>query len=196
MFQRGDKIKVTNIKYKNCNAFTVGKIYTIGGKFYDNSSTHWSVVADDNGQENGHRTEYIEVELVKEPIPVPITSENPVNSKVLGNEQNVFFDVDDTIAMHVEEGCVADFVLYNDAMECNIAFQIHKDHVKQIKSHKNRGFSVFVWSGNGSAWAKKVIEALELQDYVDYYMTKPVKFFDDLPAEKVLVNRVYLDYKE
>lgn len=117
-------------------------------------------------------------------------------NKILGNEQNVFFDVDDTIAMHVEDDKVADIVLYNDAMECNIAFQIHKEHVKQIKSHKNRGFTIFVWSGNGSAWAKKVIEALDLQDYVDFYMTKPVKFFDDLPAQEVLVNRVYLEHKE
>ena len=116
--------------------------------------------------------------------------------QVLGNEQNSMWDVDDTIAMHVHNGGPADLVIYNDAMECDIRLNIHHDHVKQIKSHKNRGFTVFIWSGNGSAWAKKVIEALELQDYVDFYMTKPVKFFDDLPAQEVLVNRVYLPYKE
>lgn len=119
-----------------------------------------------------------------------------LGNKTVGTEQNVFFDIDDTMVMHVHDNSPTDLVLYNDMMECNIGLNIHHEHVKQIKSHKNRGFSVFVWSGNGSAWAKKVIEALELQNYVDYYMTKPVKFFDDLPAEQVLVNRVYLPYKK
>src|SRR6478736_2840868 len=108
-------------------------------------------------------------------------------STLIGNEQNSMWDVDDTLVMHVEDGSPADLVLYNDAMECNISLNIHHDHIKQIKSHKNRGFTVIVWSGNGNSWCKKVIEALEIEKYVDFYMTKPVKFFDDLPANEVLV---------
>lgn len=117
-------------------------------------------------------------------------------SKVIGNEQNSMWDIDDTMVMHVHNNGHADLVLYNDMMECEIALNIHHEHVKQLKSHKNRGFTVFVWSGNGSVWAEKVIKALNLDQYVDFYMSKPVKFFDDLEADKVLVNRVYLPYKK
>lgn len=126
------------------------------------------------------------------PRPFSVTLDKPP-AVYINSEQNIMFDVDDTLVMHTKGP--ADLILYNDMMECNVSLNIHDEHIKQLKSHYNRGFKIFVWSGNGAAWCRKVIEALGLQNHVDFYMTKPVKFFDDLPAEQVLVNRVYLPYK-
>lgn len=114
--------------------------------------------------------------------------------KIIKSEQNIMWDVDDTLVMRELPG-PHDLVLYNPAMEQNECLMIHHEHVKQLKSSKNRGFNNIVWSGNGYQWAEIVIKALELENYVDTIMTKPIKFFDDLQADEVLVNRVYLPYR-
>lgn len=115
--------------------------------------------------------------------------------KIISSEQNVMWDIDDTLVITETSGPY-DLILFNPNKECNEGLMIHHEHVKQLKSHKNRGFNNIVWSGNGYSWAKIVIDALGLNEYVDLIMTKPQKFFDDLPAEQVLVNRVYIPFKE
>jgi hypothetical protein len=49
-----------------------------------------------------------------------------------------------------------------------------------------------VWSAGGVQWAKTVVNTLGLADYVDLIITKPSKFVDDLPADQVLGQRIYL----
>lgn len=115
--------------------------------------------------------------------------------KINTSEQNIMWDIDDTLVMTELKGPY-DLVLYNPTKEATEGLMIHHEHVKQLKSAKNRGFNNIVWSGNGYRWASIVIAALGLEEYVDSVMTKPLKFFDDLQAEQVLVNRVYLPYKE
>lgn len=43
---------------KNSRSFTKGMLYQIGGKFYKNSISPWSIIKDDRGEENGLLNEY------------------------------------------------------------------------------------------------------------------------------------------
>jgi hypothetical protein len=109
------------------------------------------------------------------------------------SEQVVMWDCDETLVMHYEEDKILDIVCPYDGKF--IAVAIHQKHVQLLKDHKARGFYNVVWSAHGFAWAEAVVKALELEPYVDICMSKSCKFIDDLPANEVLVNRVYLTYK-
>lgn len=77
---------------------------------------------------------------------------------------------------------------------------MHKPMVRLLLEEAYRGSFVIVWSRGGHAWASAVVEALGLMDKVDLIMTKPMAYFDDIPVEQWLLNRVYLEpgtqYKE
>lgn len=64
-------------------------------------------------------------------------------------------------------------------------------HTEFLKSLKARGHYIIVHSGNGWQWAKTVVEALNLKDYVDEIKTKGCKYIDDDKPEN-WINRVYL----
>jgi FMN phosphatase YigB (HAD superfamily) len=114
----------------------------------------------------------------------------------LDNEMVVMFDVDDTLVMwsdkfHTPETGKIEFVdPYDDT---TLYLKPHRKHINFLKQLKARGYTIIVWSGGGYRWAKAVVETLGLKDSVDVVMTKPAKFVDDLPANEVLVNRVYLE---
>ena len=116
-------------------------------------------------------------------------------NKLIGNEQNVFFDCDDTLVMRndnewlPEEGRIK-FVepLTNEVYYLTP----HIKHIQILKELHERGFTIIVWSAAGHEWAKTVYETLGLNDYVHHYMSKPTKYFDDLPANEILGSRVYI----
>lgn len=109
------------------------------------------------------------------------------------SELVAFYDCDDTLVMWNPK--VTDVSIQDSAGDLqNLAR--HEDHVRLLKDHKARGYTNIVWSAGGYQWAQAVVKALELEAYVDLIMAKPVKFFDDLPAQEVLTNRVYLPFKE
>ena len=119
--------------------------------------------------------------------------------KLIGNEQNTFWDCDDTLVMRNDneweprEGRVR----FVDPHTKEVYYLTpHKKHIQILKEHFERGFTIIVWSAAGHDWAKTVYETLGLKDYVHYHMTKPSKFFDDLQANEVLGQRVYLKQNE
>lgn len=120
--------------------------------------------------------------------------------KLIGNEQNVFFDCDDTLVMRNDREWEPKpgRIKFKDPYQSKDVYYLnpHIKHIQILKEHKERGFTVIVWSAAGHEWAKAVVEGLGLQEYVHYYMTKPAKFFDDLPANEVLGQRVYLKQHE
>jgi phosphoserine phosphatase len=62
-----------------------------------------------------------------------------------------------------------------------------------MKSHKFRGHTVIVWSAGGVEWAKTVVTALGLENYVDLVVAKPKWYYDDLQSHEFLPasSRVY-----
>jgi FMN phosphatase YigB (HAD superfamily) len=113
---------------------------------------------------------------------------------ILENDKAAFWDVDDTLIMYDwPEDKAHEVVMIGVTPEDKIAVWPHKEHIKRLTSFKARGQSVVVWSQGGWYWAKTVVEALGIQDYVDVVMTKPRWYFDDLASHHWLTDRSYID---
>ena len=103
--------------------------------------------------------------------------------KVLKGDIVVCYDVDDTLISIVEtidEHTLLAFVedgfpVGINPIECNI---------EALKRHKRCGQKTVVWSRGGHKWACAVIKALQLEEYVDVVMCKPMWYYDDIPASK------------
>lgn len=121
--------------------------------------------------------------------------------EIIKNDKIIFFDCDDTLVKWPEnwnmnasfsqpsEGSVEFHDPYDWSSNHLIPFE---KHISLLKKHKGRGYCVIVWSAGGVMWAASVIKTLGLEQYVDFIMTKPLKFVDDLPADKILGERIYL----
>lgn len=67
----------------------------------------------------------------------------------------------------------------------------HERHVKLLKQFKARGHTVVVWSQGGWDWASIVVKSLGLESVVDFCMSKPDWYVDDLPAVAFMGNNIY-----
>lgn len=115
---------------------------------------------------------------------------------VIDNEQVVMYDCDDTLVMWFS-GCdpseKIEIICPYGGTETWL--KPHKRHIELLKQHKARGNTIVVWSAAGYKWAEAVVKALELDVYVDFIMTKPNKYVDDLTADEILGTRIYLEDK-
>lgn len=119
--------------------------------------------------------------------------------KIIKSENVVMYDVDDTLVMWGNQWADEKFD-YPGAVQIQCPFDSsvfylrpHKPHIELLKTHKARRKTIIVWSQGGYKWAKAVVESLGLTKYVDIIMSKPMTYVDDLPVEKWMKNRIYLD---
>jgi hypothetical protein len=102
------------------------------------------------------------------------------------DKPTVYFDVDSTLvftAFEAPESMIGARTIYiNDR-----AWIVHELHVAYIRDFHARGHNVIVWSQGGSEWAKRVVEALNLDMYVHACLAKPTWYFDDKLAEEWLM---------
>lgn len=76
-----------------------------------------------------------------------------------------------------------------------ITMAVNLNMVRLLKEEKHRGACVVVWSRGGYAWANAVVTALGLKESVDFCMSKPLAYFDDVPCQEWLQNQVFIDPK-
>lgn len=91
---------------------------------------------------------------------------------------NAFFDVDDTLILN-ENVCNPHIKVEMPGATCTDPKRIHWGHVRLLKSYKEKGYTIFVWSHNGAKHCENIIKLLELENYVDYCLSKPIKTVDD-----------------
>lgn len=103
------------------------------------------------------------------------------------------FDVDDTLILW-------DKSAYPNAPTVTVSFGKHKDtvlavhekNVNLLKKFSRLGYQIMVFSQTGADWAKCIIDALGIEQFVDYYGTKPMFYIDDKGADSWM-QRVWRD---
>lgn len=107
--------------------------------------------------------------------------------EIIESDRTTFFDCDDTLIMWKTLDMNLPIVSIGGR-----DFQVHTKHVQKIKDYHLMGFKVFVWSTSGYEWAKTVVEALNLEEYVDFVMCKPHRIFDDCIEIKDTLKHGYI----
>lgn len=111
---------------------------------------------------------------------------------VIENELVVVIDVDGTLIRPSEYG---NLKLAYGSRICS--FEPIQEHVDLLKSYKERGFYVIVWSMNGFRWARQVVQALKLDRFTDQIMSKPSKHVDDKrEVDAIVGTRVFIAQEE
>lgn len=119
----------------------------------------------------------------------------------------LYVDIDDTLIMwspseeeQLEKGIYLDYPgtlsLENQTQPVRQELVVpHLKHIAQVKRHKLRGHTIVIWSAGGVDWAKKAVEVLQLQDYVDVVMCKPTWILDDKKAEEFMPKNQWQEDK-
>jgi len=114
--------------------------------------------------------------------------------KVISSEQIICVDVDQTLVLHKKLKKKDKIVIVTDPYDnAQRYLAVHIPHVKILKDRKARGAVIVVWSQSGYKWAESVVKALKLEPYVDFVLSKPIAYIDDLPVQTWLAERIYLD---
>lgn len=106
-------------------------------------------------------------------------------------ENNIFFDIDGTLVLYNKEGKTVKLNYYGETRE----LVPHGGHISFMKALKERGFTIFLFSNNGWRWCEEVAKKLEIEDVVDFCMTKPQKVVDDEKVENYL-KTIYIPFEE
>lgn len=109
--------------------------------------------------------------------------------QVIENEHPVAYDIDQTLFMHSDNGIDSIINPYSGSV---IKGYLNLNHAELLKQHHGRGKFVIVWSKAGVKWAEAVLNHFGLNQYVDLVITKLDQYVDDLPADKILGEHVYL----
>lgn len=117
--------------------------------------------------------------------------------QVIRNERTVFCDVDETLVMHdlvrYGQNAGSTTVVVLDPYTNSTVYLIVNEPMERLfREELKRGATVFVWSRNGYQWAEAVLTAMRLDLDSVFVLSKPYSYFDDIPIEKWLTNRVYL----
>lgn len=116
--------------------------------------------------------------------------------KVIESKYIAYFDVDDTLIMWNWKEYTGDTsqLLSLQIPGTNETIEVlpHKRHIELMKQFKARGQTIIVWSKGGWDWARTAIEALKIEQYVDYVMSKPDCYIDDLNCQDFMKERRYM----
>lgn len=108
------------------------------------------------------------------------------------SENVIPYDVDDTLIMWEKSSLTSGIPILDPTDGKTVYVVPHKPHIKMLRRHAARGFTIIVWSQSGYQWAEAVVKALGLEDVVAEVFTKPSTYVDDLPVSEWMNERVYL----
>lgn len=113
---------------------------------------------------------------------------------ILKNEKVIYIDCDETLILWNYRTEFEDKTIEigREGFKCRVL--PHEPHITEIKRHKARGQSIVVWSAAGFEWATQVVQALQLEDYVDLVMSKPFAYYDDLSSQEFMGTKRYIRY--
>ena len=87
------------------------------------------------------------------------------------------FDVDETL---IGVGGPRKITFFNPNCSVYETTTVHEEHVEELIRLKKDGHSIIVWSMSGAEYAKNVVKALEIEEFVDVVADKPIEYFDDM----------------
>lgn len=129
------------------------------------------------------------------------------NTMVSSKEsQHVFFDVDDTLVMwnYSEDTPIEELIeilvdkesrpdIYKNM---SLYLKPHDKHCEHLIKYKLKGHTVVVWSAGGAKWAEAVVKALKLEKYVDFTMSKPNIYYDDVKVTDFMPEQARYYFNE
>lgn len=122
--------------------------------------------------------------------------------QIIEGNNFVYFDVDDTLVVWDDKYKLEDWSNVvgipdpHSATKDMIFLVPHIWHINYLKKSKQHGCTIVVWSAGGWDWAKAVVEALGLTEYVDAVMSKPARYVDDLGCKEFMGERIYTPYRD
>lgn len=113
--------------------------------------------------------------------------------QVFETDQVVCCDVDDTLVMWNLDDKSKDISI-PDPYSPGVSNFVtpHLAHIQLLRKFKERGFTIIVWSAGGFKWAHNVVNALEIEPFVDLVMSKPCRYIDDLACKEWMGPRIYI----
>ena len=103
----------------------------------------------------------------------------------------ICFDVDQTLVRWRDYNHNTKPMVNSDGT--TVFFEPFDSHIKYLKQLKEKGHTILVWSKAGKNHAKRIVTILELNDFVDVVADKPSCYFDDVPVEKWIGPRIFVD---
>lgn len=103
------------------------------------------------------------------------------------SDKIAMFDVDDTLVFFEERNKYPTFIQDQcSTLELDgVEYLVNDEMVTLLKEHSRRGHVIVVWSAGGSEWAKRAIDKLGIESFVDAVMAKPAWIYDDLPITNI-----------
>lgn len=100
-----------------------------------------------------------------------------------------YFDCDDTLVMWaIPDGWQGEMVTVK-CRDFADHLAVNKYNVTLLKKMAARGHAIVVWSGGGSDWAEAVVQALELEDFVEVVSGKPTYYIDDISNAREWIGK-------
>lgn len=96
------------------------------------------------------------------------------------NEIGMYVDVDDTIISLVGEDADWEYDGFNPYTKDRVLISPIKEHIDILKTAKDKGWEVYVWSHRGVKWANYIVDLLELRDHITCVLPKPFLYLDDV----------------
>lgn len=112
--------------------------------------------------------------------------------KTMKYYDTIYFDIDDTLVLWDNLRDLKNLVTFIDPYSKNkkypkkIRLTPHQEHIQELIKWKEQGYTVVVWSLGGQPWAQEVVNKLELNKYVDYVLSKPHKYYDDVDVNNFM----------